>query len=329
MRGLNVTWMTVVAAMACTKAAPPAPSPAEPVTLAPAPAPAPTQPAHAEGGDPWTASQAPVVKDPLKRPLFWSIARDGKTSYALGTIHIGIDAEARLPQLVWDKLAAMPVFAMEIDASDVSLLGMGKRTDGKTLEAELGPVYWKKLGTLIEPRVLAGINGMKPAIAATMLSVRGLPMTAGMDGILLGRASNSGKRLIYLEPAQKQVALLERWMDIRTLKMLIDKGDAGIEESKQMLAAYVAGDEAKLAGLVDAGKAEALAHGFSDVEYRQQMNEMLYDRNAAWIPAIERVHAAGGGFIAVGAMHLIGPRSVLELLTKKGYVITRVAPPGP
>ena len=44
------------------------------------------------------------------------------------------------------------------------------------------------------------------------------------------------------------------------------------------------------------------------------------------IDAIDKLHHAGGGFVAVGAMHLIGPRSVLDLLAHKGYKVTRVVP---
>jgi uncharacterized protein YbaP (TraB family) len=54
------------------------------------------------------------------------------------------------------------------------------------------------------------------------------------------------------------------------------------------------------------------------------MEEMLYQRNASWIAEIEQMHAQGGGFIAVGAMHLLGKRSVLELLAARGYKITRI-----
>jgi uncharacterized protein YbaP (TraB family) len=38
------------------------------------------------------------------------------------------------------------------------------------------------------------------------------------------------------------------------------------------------------------------------------------------------LHAAGGGFVAVGALHLVGPRSVLDVLAHRGYRVTRLAP---
>ena len=63
---------------------------------------------------------------------------------------------------------------------------------------------------------------------------------------------------------------------------------------------------------------DALHHGYTADEYDREMREMLYDRNASWIAAIEQLHAAGGGFVAVGALHLLGPHSVLALLAAHG-----------
>jgi uncharacterized protein YbaP (TraB family) len=93
-----------------------------------------------------------------------------------------------------------------------------------------------------------------------------------------------------------------------------------------MLDAYIAGDETKIVAISDSEKDDALEHGYTAAEYDQEMNEMLYDRNASWIDALDRLHAAGGGFVAVGALHLVGPRSVLALLAGKGYRVTRLAP---
>ncbi len=275
--------------------------------------------------DPWLKT-APKQKDPLKRPLLWSISKDGKTSYALGTMHIGVDAELRLPQIVWDKLDAAPRFAMETNLNDPTLAGMGKRTAGGTLHDELGPDYWKKLQTIVGPAMANGIDSMKPMIAATLLSLRGLPTTPPMDGVLHGRALNQKKEIIFLEQASAEAAILEKWMDIRMLKMMLDDPDKGTQSSKDMLAAYVGGDEAKIVALSDEQKADALAHGFTAKEYDESMEDLLYHRNASWIDAIEKMHAAGGGFMAVGALHLVGKRSVLDLLAAKGYKIERVTP---
>jgi uncharacterized protein len=258
--------------------------------------------------------------DPLPHPLFWSIAKDGKTTYALGTMHLGVDAEAQLPKRIWDTVDHAKTFAMETDLTDPAISHLGERKSG-SLHEDLGPEYWKKLERELPARL---VDDKKPVIAATLLSMKGLPPTPPMDGALLAHARDHKAKVIYLETAAVEVAVLEKVMDIRTLKMLLDDPKQAEADAKEMLAAYVAGDEARIEKMATSQRDEALAHGFTAAEYDQLNEELLYARNAAWIPAIEKLHADGGGFIAVGALHLVGKRSVLDLLAKKGYTITRL-----
>jgi len=274
--------------------------------------------------DPWSQ---PVKKDPLARPLLWSLEKDGKTSYAFGTFHMGVDPATRLPDIVWKKLESEPAFAMETDLSDKSLAkDVMERNDGKTLHDDLGDAYWKKLEAALTPAVASRVNAMRPTIAATMLSMRGLPPTAPMDGVLFAHAQSGNKQLAYLEPAQVQVKALLHWMDARALEEMLDDLAYGDQMQKDMLAAYIAGDDGKILKISDAEKVEWKKFGRSDAEYDEMMDEMLFHRNASWIDQIEKLHAQGGVFIAVGAMHLIGPKSVLELLKAKGYKVTRLSP---
>jgi uncharacterized protein YbaP (TraB family) len=107
--------------------------------------------------------------------------------------------------------------------------------------------------------------------------------------------------------------------------MMLDQLARTEQHARAMLDAYVAGDESKILAISAGERDHALAHGYTVAEYDQEMQELLYDRNASWITAIEQLHADGGGFVAVGAMHLVGPRSVLDLLGRNGYRITRLA----
>lgn len=322
-RALFVTLVGFLAVAACKDAAPTsetpkaAPVPATPGKAAPPPAVKPPE------ADPWT--KAAPAKDPLPHPLFWSIEKDGLTTFALGTIHIGVDAEARLPSIVWDKLDAAKSFAMETDLGDPALAKI-LECNNCSLRRELGDAYWQKLEKVVTPEVAARIEGMKPMVAATMLSMRGLPQTTQMDTLLLARAQRNHKQIVFLEEAAAEAAILEKWMNAKALKAMLDDMEGSEQHTKDMLAAYLAGDEAKMIALSEDERTEALEHGYTAKEFEESMQDLLYGRNAAWIAPIEKMHAAGGGFIAVGAMHLVGPKNVLELLAKKGYKITRVVP---
>lgn len=270
--------------------------------------------------DPW-AGAAPV-KDPLPRPFLWSAEKEGATTYLLGTMHVGVDPEARLPRLVWERLDAASSFAVETDVTDPAIGRMGRRTGG-TLHEELGPAYWKRLELAITPELAQALDGKSAMIPATMLALRGLPPTQPMDSILLARARNRGKQIVFLEPAATQVALLEKHLNVKALRLMLDELDKVELQSRQLLAAYIAGDEAGFGAITDEQRADALAHGYTAAEYDESMEDLLYRRNAAWIAPIEAMHT-GGAFIAVGAMHLLGPRSVLELLRGEGFRIARV-----
>lgn len=277
------------------------------------------------GGTAATPSNTNRTKtDPLSHPLLWSVEKDGKTTYFLGTMHIGIDAETRLPATVWAKLDAATTFAMEADLDDPAVAALLKPT-ASSLRAALGDEYWKKLEDAMGPGVAGALDHMPPMVPAAALSMRSLPQTMPMDKALASRATSEHKQVVFLEPASRQLAILGKWMDVKALKMMLDELPSEDQHARATIDAYASGDEAQLVALSDSEKADALHHGYTAAEYDQEMNEMLYNRNSSWIDALEQLHAAGGGFVAVGVLHLIGPRSVLELLARKGYQVKRIA----
>jgi uncharacterized protein len=215
---------------------------------------------------------------------------------------------------------------METDLTDPALQKV-LECNNCSLKRDLGPVYWKKLEDILTPAVAARIEPMKPMVAATMMSLRGLPMTTQMDTLLLARAQNGKKTIVYLEEAKDEAAILEKWMNIKALKSMLDDIEWSDNHTKEMLAAYLAGDDKRMIAMSEEERAKGLKHGYTAKELDESMQDMLYTRNANWIAPIEKAHAAGGVFVAVGAMHLVGPKNVLELLEKKGYKISRVTPP--
>jgi hypothetical protein len=262
----------------------------------------------------------------LAHPLLWSVEKAGTTTYVLGTMHLGIDARTRLPAQVWSAFDTAQRFAMEADLDDPSVASLIKPTTS-SLHQALGDAYWKKLEDAIGPAIAAAVDHLPPMVPATALAIRGLPPTEAMDKVLAARAAEQHKPIVFLEPVSRQLALLDKWLDAKAIKMMLDELPEADQHTKAMLDAYAAGDERRMLALSDDERAVALRHGYSAAEYDREMADLLYSRNASWIEPIEQLHRQGGGFIAVGALHLIGPRSVLDLLARKGYRITRLAPP--
>jgi uncharacterized protein YbaP (TraB family) len=274
-----------------------------------------------KGDDPRLAP-AVVVEKTLTSPFLWSAKKDGNTTYFLGTMHLGVDAR-RLPPVVWQKLDEAKSFAMESNGGDPALMRLGRRRSG-SLSDDLGPAYWDKLGAVLGKQRASEADPFKPVIAAIWMGTRELPETASMDHEVYEYARSNGKRVTYLEEAGKQVDMLERLLDVRMLKYMIDDADTGAKGQRALLAAYLDGDPDALLAAGTSERAAALAHGFSAAEYDAMSEELIYARNRAWIAGIEEIHADGIAFAAVGALHLVGPNSVLDLLQKRGFVVARV-----
>jgi uncharacterized protein YbaP (TraB family) len=194
------------------------------------------------------------------------------------------------------------------------------------LRTALGDDYWRRLEDAIGPDMARAVEYLPPLVPAAQLSLRGLPRTVAMDKALSARALRVHKPIYYLEHTTHQLEILLKWMDVKALKMMLDELPESEHRARAMLDAYVEGDDQRIVAISDLEKDTALQHGYTTAEYDQEMNEMLYDRNMWWIPTIDKLHAGGGAFVAVGALHLVGPRSVLELLARKGYQVKRVAP---
>lgn len=277
--------------------------------------------------DPWAgvdAAAAPAVAPVV--PFLWEATKDGKTLYLLGTIHVGVDALTQLPPWVLAKLDAAPAFAMETDITDPGVVKLLVRTDGQTLEGELGPTDWARLREALGPALADGMNGMKPFAAMSALALKDLPMTAPMDSVLLARAQKAGKRIVFLETVAAQLAAIEPYATAADIKAILDHAAEAKGQSRAMIAAYLAGDAKALAALFD-DQTFWVAAGRDPATYGAFVESTLTRRNRSWIAPLTAMADSGGGFVAVGAGHLVGPDHVPGMLAAAGFTVRRIEAP--
>ena len=62
----------------------------------------------------------------------------------------------------------------------------------------------------------------------------------------------------------------------------------------------------------------------SEWDFNGYEDILLANRNAAWIPIMEKAMQTKPTFFAVGAGHLGGEKGVLSLLKKQGFVVRPV-----
>jgi uncharacterized protein len=188
--------------------------------------------------------------------------------------------------------------------------------EGQSLRAKLTAEQWQKLDDLSGIFVpSSSLDRMKPGFALALVVKELLPKTEPMDLTIQRRAKKANKKLAYLETVEEQVKMLDAAIDAEVLGFSLDH----IEEMKkrlgEMVDAYLAGDEPKL-----------VASAFDPVEMKahpEMFDKLFYERNSAWIARLERILAEGDVFIAVGAGHLVGDKSVVALLREAGWKVTR------
>jgi uncharacterized protein YbaP (TraB family) len=294
-----------------------------------------SKPAPSGGSaDPWNAPTDPDAPPSLaelhKRadelcprvtaPYFYRVEKAGATSYLLGTRHVSISL-AKFPSVVHDRIAGAKVVVFELPPGDRPKT----KHERVHLHAALGDKLWARYGELVGHRNAEAVEHSRPAIAILRAAMLYEDMGATLEHDVQAVAESSQVPMRGLETAEFQDGLIERVLDVRMLSAAIeytkDRQEIADENAKSVRD-YCAGAD-KVAGMSEKDRAHMRDAGYTDAELDAIDDEMVYARNAKWIPDLEELFGAGGAFVAVGAAHLRGPHGVVELLRAKGYTITR------
>lgn len=254
--------------------------------------------------------------DVIEKPFFYSVeGPNGESGSLLGTMHMGINASRELPKAIWDALDASSSLTIEADITDVKVAMGLMLPKGENLRDLLGDETWALLVAKVGEGTANMLLPMKPAAAASTIAIQGIKMTVPMDLTVVAKAQAAKTPVHFLEDAAFQLAMLDKIMTVETIKEMLTNPEA--VSMQDMLDTYRAGDAEALIKIMqdDASLGE---------NADEKMEALLFARNENWIPKLEARFAAKGAFIAVGAAHLVGPRSVIELLEAKGYKIRRL-----
>lgn len=262
-------------------------------------------------------------------PALWMVKDADTTIYMFGTVHAlpaGLDW---YKGSIKDALASSDTIVTEIMmdesmATEAAKLVAEKGTlpAGTTLRglmtAEQKGVYEAALAKLGVPAI--ALDQSEPWSAGMTMAMlpllqQGYSAENGVEKVLLANAD--GKQRKALETLAFQISAFDGLPQDSQMKFLIDAAE-GIDEIKPqldaMVAEWIVGDAKGLADLMNEGMDdEALAEA------------LLYSRNKNWAVWIdERMDAPGTVFIAVGAAHLGGEKSVQDYLKDAGIKTYRI-----
>jgi hypothetical protein len=149
------------------------------------------------------------------------------------------------------------------------------------------------------------------------LTQRGFKPELGIEQQLAERAVRDGKPIEGLETAEQQFAVLAGLSlpeQKRFLMMSLGESERLDAEIEDLLAAWRSGDVAALE--------EMLTAAFE--EFPELYGPLTEDRNRAWVEQLDGLLDDRDDYlVVVGALHLVGRHSVVELLRRRGYAVTQ------
>ena len=191
-----------------------------------------------------------------------------------------------------------------------------------TIPATGTPALWKVADEDAKIGLPANaFDRFEPWMADLTLTVlplvqQGYSPDAGVEKQLEGKAG-AGIQRGALETVEYQIGIFDSMAAEAQIEFLIAAAEM-VEETKPMLDAMVAewleGDADALAAIMNEEMSDPVV-----------AEALLYKRNANWAEWIDaRMEQPGTVFIAVGAGHLAGERSVQDLLAQRGLTSERV-----
>jgi uncharacterized protein YbaP (TraB family) len=311
-----------------------------PVAGAPAPPAAP--PAALPGfnpppASPGTTAGGPVRRQPARMP-FYVATRGTTTIYVLGTLHVG-DPSDYPPDQPFRKsilaaLAASPILALElspddllVSQDDVSKYGVCTR---ECLPRLLPDPLWRKLAYRLRdnPAALQEIKKMRPWLASLLVETydslsAGLQTEYGTEAQLQNVYLRTRGKIVGLETLSEQMRAFTGLTLPQQREMLaqdlVQTPAENVADVQTLHRLWQVGDADAIAAW-EAVKSEKLAR---DQRLSASIDtKIVFERNRRFVSRMIATAAPNKPvFVAIGALHLGGPKGVLELLRERGFVV--------
>lgn len=260
----------------------------------------------------------------------WEIQGANNRVFLLGSVHFLRPSDYPLPADMEAAYAAADELIMEVDMDDLDPVAAqtvmsSLATDGPDLREGMGKAGYVEIAELAKA---AGIDleqlaSFEPWFAGLMIvQLRMLQMgfdpAWGIEAQFSERARKDGKSIRGLETLTGQLSFMDE-LDMETQRLFLLealKDSAETEaEMQTIMTAWQTGDTSALAEL--------------QLELMQEAPELgdalFTRRNRNWVPQIiELTKQKQNYLVIVGAMHMAGDDSVLELLEAEGIKVRQL-----
>ena len=270
-----------------------------------------------------------VAVEQNTKNCLWSIQTQFNKIYLLGSIHVLKPETYPLDPAIEKAYASSERIVFETDIGamqdptmQAKMLELGMYPAEQNLFENIArntrQQLEKKMSALGLP--LEAFSRFKPwfvALTLTTLELQRLGYNPqyGIDVYFFGKAQSGGKEIGFLEPPEYQIDLLGNMVNK-------DQNDFLKQTLKDLeLISELAGDLVSSWKSGNADKLHELLHkSFKD--YPNLNDRLLIQRNQKWVKEVEAAMRQNKNVLfVVGAGHLVGPKSVVDLLRKNGHKV--------
>jgi hypothetical protein len=263
-------------------------------------------------------------------PAMWEVRDADSVIWLFGSFHV-LPENLKWRTLLFDEtLAKAEKVVFEADVRPASMAQIGAQafvrgiyTDGRLLTDVIDDAVEAKLrevaGELALP--VGSLLAMKPWFAALTISTGATAAegytSEGVEYLLQPELAN--ERQVFLESGEQQLDILAAAPEHEQLAMFeatLDEIGSIAKMLDKMTSSWVKGTPERLGDLF---LSETAGYGGPFLE------RLIYARNRNWIPSLEGMLTDNTeALVIVGAAHLIGDGSVIDLLEDAGYTVSRI-----
>jgi uncharacterized protein YbaP (TraB family) len=241
--------------------------------------------------------------------------------YLLGTIHAGVGLKD-YPTYLTDAVTQADIIAIESNTyttlnslERLKLSYKMLRFSGPKLSDELSPEAWQKLYTRVGPTIdpsefnPSALNWLSYGTVCVLWQLSSKSKNA-LD-LEIETYAKQNREVWYLEESDYDL-FSEAFNTCNSAK---DVENTIAETPEQLVNKFVEGDMSFLEKL----------YSDSYSEHPRTTQVLVVRRNLRWMSRILEIYSqAERPFIAVGAIHLVGPDGLLALLKKEGFQVRRI-----
>jgi uncharacterized protein YbaP (TraB family) len=266
--------------------------------------------------------------------FLWEVASMTGRVYLYGTVHAGKQEWFPLPNVVETAFEDSTVLVVEADITDIDEMRKTQPSSyvpPDTLAKHVEPEAYDRFRKLLPRYKLPEqqVVQMKPFIAVSLLVFAewarlGFQPENSVDAYLIHKAQQAKKPVRELEGLEAQMQLMDSLTEDESKRIFdgtvgaLESGLTG-EQIQGMVKAWQEGDPR---GMLDTAR----RYNENVPGAREFEEKFVWDRHEAMVKKIEGYlgESRDRPFVAVGALHLAGPRGLVEMLRKRGYIVRQL-----